>query len=104
MLAVVTAAVIAVPTLRPIGILIAATCCFCATLLFAVIWPAKSWQWGVWLSAGFWLYFAFVFTAIAVKGEIDWLPAIYAIGLLAAACVAGIIGQRLSPRLLKLGR
>jgi hypothetical protein len=58
----------------------------------------------VWLSAGFWLYFVFVFAAIAVKGKIDWLPAFYAIGLLASACVAGIIGQRLSLRLLKLGR
>lgn len=99
--AVVTASVIAVPALRPIGLPLAATSCFLASLLFSYVWPAKSWQWGVWLSAGFWLYFALVFFAIAIKGEFDWRPAIYATSLLATACIAGVIGQKLSLRIRK---
>jgi hypothetical protein len=95
-LVVVTAAVIAVPALRPTGALLATTCCFCAALIFAFIWPANSWQWGVWLSAGFWLYFVFVFVAIWLNGKVDWLPAIYATSVLVSACVGGFVGQRLS--------
>ena len=101
LLIIVTAALIAIPAIKSIGILVAVICCFCSALLFSLVWPAMSWQWGVWLSAGFWLYFGFVFAAIAMKGELDWLPAINAICILVPACIGGIVGQRLSLRVRK---
>jgi hypothetical protein len=65
--------------------------------IFALVWPSHSWRWGVWLSGGFWLYFSFVFLAYLLNGSFEWLPALYALGVLIPACIAGLIGQKLSP-------
>jgi hypothetical protein len=62
--------------------------CAVASFVFAFIWPAGSWRWGIWLSAGFWCFFLIVFGAYLLTGAVDWLTPVRA----ASVLVAGAVG------------
>ena len=94
---IVTGAILSFPSVKPYGILVATASCCVMAAVFALIWPSHSWRWDIWLSGGFWLYFSFVFLAYLLNGSLVWLPAIHALSVLIAACIAGLIGQKLSP-------
>jgi drug/metabolite transporter (DMT)-like permease len=66
-----------------------------ASLLFALIWPGGSWRWGIWLSAGFWVFFLTIFISYLLTGELDWLTPARAALVLAAGVVAAVLGAKL---------
>ena len=93
---IVTGAILSFPVVKSYGILLATASCCVMAVIFALVWPSHSWRWGVWLSGGFWFYFSFVFLAFLLNDSLVWLPAIYALGVLIPACIAGLVGQKLS--------
>ena len=68
--------------------------CAAAALAFAVLWPAPSWRWGVWLSAALWSFFGFVFSALWWNGVAEWQPLLDAAAVLGAGCAGATLGAR----------
>jgi uncharacterized membrane protein YeiH len=68
--------------------------CAVAGLAFAWQWPLPSWRWGLWVSSGFWLFFATVFAAMLARGEPEWSPLLDAVGVIAFACAGAALGRR----------
>ena len=68
---------------------------FFATLPFALVWPAQSWKWGIWLIGPLTV---FVVVTLATAGEFllflkGDLPQLIECGL--AACLGGAVGSTL---------
>lgn len=73
----------------PLGSLILASGLTAAgAALFAFLWPAGSWRWGLWLGSAFALYLGVAFVSLAVNGDVVWWPLIEASTICAAGCVA----------------
>lgn len=70
--------------------------CFALGLVFGFARPRGGWALGLWTSAAFWLYFGFVFVALAAGSELDWTPLLEALAALVVGCVGAFSGSRLN--------
>ena len=63
---------------------------------FGYRWPGQSWKWGLWVSAGFWLYFGVVFASYLINGTLEWMPMLQLCSVLVGSCLASLAGAKLS--------
>jgi hypothetical protein len=89
---------LAFPAVRSHSFALILVPCSLLALLFGFFWPRHSWRWGLWLSGGFWAYFALVCVSYLVNGTWPLMPALMLVGVLIAACLAALLGSKVSGR------
>lgn len=64
--------------------------------MFAFLWPAGLWRWGILAGSGFWLYFIAVFVASLLHRDAEWLAIGEGLAVIAITTIGAGIGRRFS--------